>query len=29
MKKFSQFVVEAALKTGMVFKTTDKERRSS
>ncbi len=29
MKKFSQFVIEATLKTGMVFKTTDKTRRSS
>jgi|PlaIllAssembly_1097288.scaffolds.fasta_scaffold00015_31 hypothetical protein len=24
MKKFSQFVVETTLKTGMVFRTTDK-----
>lgn len=25
--KFSQFIIETTLKTGMVFKTTDKERR--
>jgi len=26
MKNFSEFIIETALKTGMVFKTTDKER---
>lgn len=27
IRNFDQFVTEGAVKTGMVFKTTDKERR--
>lgn len=27
IKDFKQFITEGAVKTGMVFKTTDKERR--